>query len=55
MALAVHSNAEIGKTLMVVAAIVAFVVVALTWVPEWIAPAGGPGAPEVGRTVKMIQ
>ncbi|MCC3244580.1 hypothetical protein LG047_04455 [Methylocystis sp. WRRC1] len=55
MALAVHSNAEMGKILMWVIAFAAFVVVALTWVPDWIAPQGDVGAPEVGRTVKMIQ
>lgn len=55
MSLAVHSNMEIGKTIAWAAAFVAFVVVALTWVPDWIAPQGEQGAPEVGRTVKMIK
>ena len=41
--------------------IVAFVVVALTWVPDWISPEGTngsgnqPDAPGVGRTSRMIQ
>jgi len=40
MALAVHSGTEIGKIIMWVAAFAAFVVVALTWVPDWVAPQG---------------
>jgi lipopolysaccharide export LptBFGC system permease protein LptF len=55
MALAVHSGAEISKIIMWVVAFAAFVVVALTWVPDWVAPQGEQGAPEVGRTVKMIK
>ena len=55
MALAVHSGAELGKIIMWVVAFAFFVVVALTWVPDWIAPQGEQGAPEVGRTVKMIK
>jgi hypothetical protein len=31
---------------MVVLGIVAFLVIPLTWIPELIAPAGGPGAPD---------
>ena len=50
-----HSTAEIGKTLAIIVAIVAFVVVALTWVPELISPQGGVGASDTGKTVKMIQ
>ncbi len=55
MPLAVHSNMEIGKVAAWVIAFAAFVVVALTWVPEWVAPQGEQGASEVGRTVKMIK
>jgi lipopolysaccharide export LptBFGC system permease protein LptF len=55
MAIAVHSGAELGKIIMWVVAFAAFVVVALTWVPDWVAPQGEQGAPEVGRTVKMIK
>jgi hypothetical protein len=59
----VHSSAEIGKTLLYLAGIVAFVIVALTWVPDWISPEGtngtgnrgGMGTDGVGKTVKMIQ
>ncbi len=58
----VHSTKEIGKISSCnVAGIVAFVVVALTWVPDWISPEGTngsgnqPDAPGVGRTSRMIQ
>lgn len=60
----VHSSAEIGRTLAYLAAIVIFVVVALTWVPDWISPEGtngtgnnraALGSDGVGKTVKMIQ
>lgn len=55
MSLAVHSNAEIGKILIGIAAFAVFVVVALTWVPDWIAPQGEQGAPDVGRTERMVK
>lgn len=63
MAVNVHSSAEIGKTLIWVAAAVAFVVVALTWVPDWISPQGTNGTGNrggmqgdgVGSTTRMIQ
>ena len=58
----VHSTAEIGKILMYLAGIVVFVVVALTWVPDWISPEGtnGTGNREgvtgagVGATARMV-
>lgn len=56
----VHSSAELGKIFMYLGAIVLFVVVALTWVPDWISPAGTngngnqPDSPGVGRTARMI-
>ena len=50
-----HSSAEIGRTVAVIVGILVFVIVALTWIPELFAPQGSPGAPEVGKTVKMIQ
>jgi hypothetical protein len=53
--LAVHDNSEIGKVLIGIVAFAAFVVVALTWVPEWIAPQGEQGAPDVGRTERMAK
>jgi hypothetical protein len=55
-----HSSSEIGKTVLWLVGIVAFVIIMLTKVPDWISPAGtngtgnGPDA-GVGRTVKMIQ
>lgn len=55
MTLQTHTSSEVGKTVAVMIALVAFVIVMLTKVPEWIAPQGGVGAPEVGKTVKMIQ
>jgi hypothetical protein len=62
MAVNVHSSAEVGKTLIWVVGIVAFVIVALTWVPDWIAPEGTTGTGNrggiegagVGVTKKMI-
>ncbi len=57
MATNVHGTAEIGKTLLIVGAIVAFVIIALTWVPDWISPEGTNGTGNggsVGKTVRMI-
>jgi hypothetical protein len=57
----VHSGAEVGKILMYLAGAVIFVVVALTWVPDWISPEGTngtgnqPGSPGVGRTTRMVE
>jgi len=58
----VHSAGELGKILAYLAGIVIFVVVALTWVPDWISPEGtnGTGNREgvtgagVGATSRMI-
>ncbi|MCX7900230.1 MAG: hypothetical protein N2444_09150 [Methylocystis sp.] len=55
MALEVHGGGEIGKTLAFVIAFVAFVVVALTWVPDWVAPQGEQGGSDVGRTTRMLK
>ena len=63
MGTSVHSGAEIGRTLLWVAGIVAFVVVALTWVPDWISPEGTNGTGNrngmegagVGSTARMIK
>jgi len=62
MGVNVHSSGEIGKSLMYLAAFVAFVVVALTWVPDWISPQGTNGTGNrqgvtgegVGSTSRMI-
>ncbi|MCX7898789.1 MAG: hypothetical protein N2444_01640 [Methylocystis sp.] len=63
MAVNVHSSGDIGKMLMWIVAVVAFVVVALTWVPDWISPEGTNGTGNrngmegagVGATARMIQ
>ena len=55
MSTQVHNTAEIGKILLWVAGIVVFIVVALTWVPDWIAPQGGVGGSDTDKTVKMIK
>ncbi|KAF2989039.1 hypothetical protein OGR47_18875 (plasmid) [Methylocystis sp. MJC1] len=57
MSLAVHQTSEIGKVALIAIGLVAFVVLALTWVPEMIAPSGDSAqeAPSVGKTVRMIQ
>ncbi len=57
MALAVHHGSEIGKVALMIIGFAAFVVVALTWIPEMIAPSGDSAqeAPNVGKTVRMIQ
>ncbi len=64
MAVNVHSGGDLVKALMYIAAFVAFVVVALTWVPEWISPEGTNGTGNnrealgtagIGSTARMIQ
>jgi hypothetical protein len=62
MATNVHSSAELGKILMWLAGIVAFVIVMLTLVPDWISPEGTNGTGNrgnmstqgVGSTARMI-
>ncbi len=55
MSIAVHHNSEMGKLALAILGIVAFVVVALTWVPELAAPQGGLGGSDVGSTVRIIR
>lgn len=55
MAVNVHGGAEVVKILMYVAAFAAFVVVALTWVPEWISPDSANITGNTGSTARMIQ
>jgi len=58
----VHSAGEIGKVLLYLAGFVIFVVVALTWVPDWVSPEGtngtgnrqGVSGAGVGQTSRMI-
>ncbi len=54
---AVDQTSEIGKVLIGVISFFVFVVVALTWVPEMIAPSGEKAqeAPSVGSTVRMVR
>ena len=57
MPLAVHHNTEFGKAAIVAIGIVIFVVVALTWVPEWVSPSGEKAleGSNVGATVRMLK
>lgn len=63
MGVNVHSSSDIGKMLIWIAAFVGFVVVALTWVPDWISPEGTNGTGNrgdistagTGATSRMIQ
>jgi hypothetical protein len=63
MAVNVHSGGSLGKALLYIAAIVAFVVVGLTYVPDMISPEGTNGTGNrggmegsgVGSTTRMIQ
>jgi hypothetical protein len=50
----VHGTAEIGKILMWVVGFAAFVVVALTKVPEWISPDSASITGGTGSTARMI-
>ena len=54
MALQVHGAGELGKILVYVAAFAAFVVVALTWAPEWISPESANITGATGSTARMI-
>jgi hypothetical protein len=54
MAVNVH-NGEIGKVLLYIAGFVGFVIVALTWVPEWISPDSANFTGNTGSTARMIQ
>ncbi len=55
MAVNVHGGAEVGKILMYLVAFAAFVVVALTWVPEWVSPDSANITGNTGSTSRMIQ
>ena len=62
MATNVHSVGELGKIFAYLAGIVVFIVVALTWVPDWISPEGTNGTGNrngiqgegVGSTARMV-
>jgi hypothetical protein len=53
MAVNVHGS-EIGKTLLWIVAFVAFVVIALTKVPEWVSPDSASTTVGTGSTARMI-
>jgi hypothetical protein len=55
MAVNVHGGAELGKILLYIGGFVAFVIVALTWVPELISPDGANVTGNTGSTTRMIQ
>jgi hypothetical protein len=57
MTLAVHHSSELVKYALAIIGVAVFVVVALTWVPEMIAPSGenAQEAPSVGQTVRMVK
>jgi hypothetical protein len=64
MAVNVHNSSDVGKFLIYTALFVAFVVVALTFVPDWISPEGTNGTGNgreafgtagTGSTARMIQ
>lgn len=50
----VHGAAELGKILMYVAAFVAFVVVGLTKIPEWVSPDSANITVGTGSTARMV-
>lgn len=55
MAYSVHSSAEVSKILLYVGGFVAFVIVALTWLPAWISPDSANITGSTGSTARMIQ
>jgi hypothetical protein len=55
MAVNVHGGAELGKILLYIGGFVAFVIVALTWVPELISPDSANITGNTGSTARMIQ
>jgi hypothetical protein len=63
MAAQIHSASDVGKAIIWIVGVLAFVVVALTWVPDWIAPEGTTGTGNrgnmagagVGVTTRMIE
>lgn len=63
MATSVHNAGDVGKAIIWIAAVAGFIVVALTWVPDWISPEGTNGTGNrgnmegagVGVTTRMIE
>jgi hypothetical protein len=50
----VHGTAEFGKILLYTAAFVAFVVIGLTKIPEWISPDSANITVGTGSTARMV-
>ncbi|MBG0800008.1 hypothetical protein HUN39_17150 [Methylocystis sp. FS] len=55
MAYNVHGGAEVGKILLYIGGFIAFVIVALTWVPALISPDSANITGNTGSTARMIQ
>lgn len=54
MTINVHGGGDIGKTVLWIVAVTAFVVIALTKVPEWISPDSAKITGNTGSTTRMI-
>jgi hypothetical protein len=54
MALNVHGGNDIGKAVLWIVGVVAFVAIALTKVPEWISPDSAKITGNTGATTRMI-
>jgi hypothetical protein len=54
MALNIHSSGDLGKTILWIVGVVAFVAIALTKVPEWISPDSAKITGNTGATSRMI-
>lgn len=55
MAINVHGGAEVGKIMMYIMGFIAFVIVALAWVPHWISPDSANITGATGSTARMIE
>ncbi len=55
MAYNVHGGAEVGKILLYIGGFIAFLIVALTWVPALISPDSNNITGNPGSTARMIQ
>ncbi|PWB79265.1 MAG: hypothetical protein C3F11_21280 [Methylocystaceae bacterium] len=54
MALNVHGSTDVGKVVLWIVGVVAFVAIALTKVPEWISPNSSSVTGNTGSTARMI-
>lgn len=54
MALQVHSSGDLGKTILWIVAVVAFVAIALSKGPEWLSPDSAKITGGTGATSRMI-